>query len=249
MSSKNPWLVVVFGLVSIGLLAETMAQTGVQEPMDEDEARRGFAAPPISASLSREHSELSGDSYYESAGEREPATTGGPSTRNDGRFFNAQEDSIIGPAPPRYQNVSTPPDNSEWAPALDPADGQPLNPGSDTRTLGTALTGKQGLAGVDASPATTGVTTSGIDKTDNAEPAGKSKLTMWITMGLFASLAGNMFFAWVAWDTHAKYQNLVDDRGENDGPPRRQDRRTRGDAGTVKRDRDAIAFGSLGLEE
>ncbi len=224
MSSKNPWLVVVCGVVSVGLLAKTMAQTSVQEQIYEDGARRGFEAPPISASLLGERRELSGDSYDGSAGDREPATAGGPTTANDGRYFNTQEASIIGPAPPRYQNVSARPDDSEWAehsgPALDLADGQPLHPGSDTRTLGTALTGQQRLAEFDASPPRT--ETSWIDKTANAEQSGKSLLTMWITMGLFASLAGNMFFAWVAWDTHAKYQNLVDDRYENDGQQRRQ---------------------------
>ena len=251
MSSKNPWLVVVFGLVSLGLPAKTMAQPSVQEPLDEDGVRLGFEAPPISAALLRERSELNGDSYYGSAGEREPATAGGSSIANDGRYFNTQEASIIGPAPPRYQNVSARPDNSEWVePALGLADGQPLHPGGNTRTLGTALTRKQRPAEVDARSATTSDKTSLIDKTANTEQSGKSPLTMWITMGLFASLAGNMFFAWVAWDTHAKYQDLVDDRGKNDGQQRRQDRRTRGDDSTAKRDCDAIgAVGLRGLEE
>jgi len=252
MSSKYPWLVAVFGLVSLGLLAKTMAQPSAQEPSDEAGMRLGFETPPISASLLRERSDLSGNGYYSSTGGREPAAAGGPSTVNAGRFFSTQEASIIGPAPPRYQNVSARPDNSEGAehsgPALGLADGQPPYPGSDTRPLGTALTRRQRLAEVDARLATR--ETSLIDQTANAEQSGKSPLTRWITMGLFASLAGNMFFAWVAGDTRAKYQHLVDDRGDYGGRQRRQDRRTRGNDDTAKRDRDAVAaVGSLGLEE
>jgi hypothetical protein len=45
---------------------------------------------------------------------------------------------------------------------------------------------------------------------------------LWVTMGLFASLAGNVFFGWVAWDTHTRYQDLVDDVHEAERRLKRQ---------------------------
>ena len=72
--------------------------------------------------------------------------------------------------------------------------------------------------------------------TDDAagqHPLTRNRWVLWLTMGLFASLAGNLFFGWVAWDTHARYQDLVDDMHESENrldkqrrPPRDENLRT-----------------------
>ena len=63
-------------------------------------------------------------------------------------------------------------------------------------------TGEDSLAGTDAAAGQNLLT--------------RNRWVLWLTMGLFASLAGNLFFCWVAWDTHARYQDLVDDMHESE---------------------------------
>jgi hypothetical protein len=75
-----------------------------------------------------------------------------------------------------------------------------------------------------ATPDTSAVTASnevGADLKDAGEGTEKVANTQsvyWLPlmMGLFASVAANLFFGWVAWDAHAKYQDLVDDISETE---------------------------------
>jgi hypothetical protein len=63
---------------------------------------------------------------------------------------------------------------------------------------------------------------------DQDELPVKSVYLLPLMMGLFASLAANLFFGWVAWDAHARYQDLVDDMTESDSRQARPSRRLRG---------------------
>lgn len=62
-----------------------------------------------------------------------------------------------------------------------------------------------------------------------------SKLPLWPTMGLFASLAANLFFGWVAWDTHARYRDFVDETSQSESRRERQARRLRSDSPASRR--------------
>jgi hypothetical protein len=33
---------------------------------------------------------------------------------------------------------------------------------------------------------------------------------MWLTLALLVSIAANVFFGWIAWDTHQRYQELAE---------------------------------------
>lgn len=56
------------------------------------------------------------------------------------------------------------------------------------------------------------------DAMEGAEQVATTQSVYWLPlmMGLFASVAANLFFGWVAWDAHAKYQDLVDDISESE---------------------------------
>lgn len=63
--------------------------------------------------------------------------------------------------------------------------------------------------------------------TAEANETTAGKLPVWPTMALFASLAANLFFGWIAWDTHSKYQDFVEESHESDLLRERQSRRLR----------------------
>ena len=92
--------------------------------------------------------------------------------------------------------------------------------------------------------------------TGNDETAA-GELPLWPTMALFASLAANVFFGWIAWDTHSKYQDFVEESNESDLVRERQSRRlrdeprpNRDEIRTPRRSRDAeeAEFLNGGLE-
>ena len=58
------------------------------------------------------------------------------------------------------------------------------------------------------------------------------KLPLWSTMALFASLAANLFFGWIAWDTHSRYQDFVEEMSESDSRRERRSRRMRDEPAT-----------------
>jgi len=70
--------------------------------------------------------------------------------------------------------------------------------------------------------------------------AGSAKPNWWplgLAMGLFASIAGNFFFGWVAWDTNARYQDLVDDLHESESRLEKNRLKSGGDAPRASRRR------------
>jgi hypothetical protein len=68
-----------------------------------------------------------------------------------------------------------------------------------------------------------------LDNDDAHDAEVATKLPLWPTMGLFASLAANLFFGWIAWDTHSRYQDFVEETNQGDVPRERQTRRPRPD--------------------
>jgi len=76
------------------------------------------------------------------------------------------------------------------------------------------------------------------------------KLPLWPSMVLFASIAANLFFCWIAWDTHSKYQDLVEDMSESDTHLERQKRRLRNEDRPLRRTRnvDDSEFLQAGVE-
>lgn len=69
-----------------------------------------------------------------------------------------------------------------------------------------------------------------VDGNENTTTA--RKLPLWSTMALFASLAANLFFGWIAWDTHSRYQDFVEEANESDTRRERRTRRLRPEPAT-----------------
>ncbi len=63
--------------------------------------------------------------------------------------------------------------------------------------------------------------------TEDLSQGATPKLPLWPTMALFASLAANLFFGWIAWDTHSKYQTFVEEISEAESDRDRRSRRLR----------------------
>jgi|GEM_PF-6228132 len=78
------------------------------------------------------------------------------------------------------------------------------------------------------------VTTTGSDEgtASSLSTLSGTKLPFWTTMALFASLAANLFFGWIAWDTHSRYQDFVEEMSESDTRRERRSRRMREEPAT-----------------
>ena len=55
----------------------------------------------------------------------------------------------------------------------------------------------------------------------------EGKLPLIPTMALFASLAANLFFGWIAYNTHSRYREFMEEMAENETRMERQSRRLR----------------------
>ena len=97
----------------------------------------------------------------------------------------------------------------------------------------------------------------GVDVTDgdSSDLAVSPRLPFWPTVALFASLAANLFFGWIAWDTHARYQDFVAEMSESESRTERQSRRMRPEARSYAearprrtREQDEAEFLQGGLE-
>ena len=295
MSPKNPWLVVVAGLASLGLLAKTMAQSNDQTapyddgvslryedplevtigeiesasdeveldtqwgPVREQSGPRGrllgqlgnqeterdqrrqtrTAQVPRQPNLTPRHDEVDPreNGFYGPSGNFADADDGQTDrdSDHDSRAFETQRTAILGPArAARSGDRALPNDSLRYAQedtelGLNDASGlsQAGRPNRTQQDMSLARSQKTAGHGMD-DPSTSNADGDSLPRQDGSTIAGRSWM-MWITMGLFASLAGNLFFCWVAWDTHLRYRDLVDDMSESDHRLQREKRRLRDD--------------------
>ncbi len=174
---------------------------------------------------------------------------GTPDWRVQQRLFDSGEPRILGPAPGSSLEANRSESSRQADPTLDSADGEPLTPGHDAATADTALKRHIEMSSADTPRGEVPIQTQipEIEKSLNNQPGRSTWSPMWITMGLFFSLAANLFFAWVAWDTHSRYQDLVEDMSERDARLRRQKRRL-ADSDEQTRETGEIEFLQRGLD-
>ena len=70
-------------------------------------------------------------------------------------------------------------------------------------------------------------------------------------MALIGSLIANVFFGWIAWDTHNKYLDYIEDVNESENLRKRQSRRLRSDSNPSRSNRledERTEFLQSGLE-
>ena len=90
-------------------------------------------------------------------------------------------------------------------------------------------------------------------ETNSEQTAMPPKLPLWPTMGLFASIAANLFFGWVAWNAHSRHREIVQELSESDLTTERRSRRASDSSrsptsGRRSREQDEAEFLSGGLE-
>lgn len=77
---------------------------------------------------------------------------------------------------------------------------------------------------------------------------GTQALPRWPTMALLMSLGANVYFCWIAWNAHSRYQDLVEDMAESDSRTERQKRRLRDEDRPSRRVRDSVEYAHSGTE-
>ena len=121
----------------------------------------------------------------------------------------------------------------------------------NSMAVGDPSTGKNFVRG-----SVPGVTEANVPTPENpleeTTTAGR-KLPLWPTMALFASLAANLFFGWIAWDTHSRYQDFVQEMNESEMQRERRTRRLRDEPTTSSvprrtREQDEADFLRGGIE-